>query len=174
MIKIYSIADGSEKYNFRRATFKFDFNFQYTQISCIAFNPTSTLLAVSASREGICTVHIFNMEEGKLKQPPSESIGVYEKAFSILENVSVGSEARSFCVVRLSPPTGFSLSCVLNFSSDSTRIFTMSNDGKFQHWKIPTLPLKVTTTSSTSTSYKLECERVEGEDHFVLEYCDDY
>jgi WD40 repeat protein len=126
LIKIYSAIDGYEKHIFRRATIN------KAQICSMVFNNdrNAQLLAVASSKG---TVHIFDLKEGAPKVSPSiYDAGIISTASSLVEATTVGAEARSFCVVRLSPPVSSSLS----FSADSKIITTLGDDGKVQRWTI--------------------------------------
>lgn len=126
LIKIYSVIDGAEKHIFRRATIN------KAQICSMAFNNdrNSQLLAVASSKG---TVHIFDLKEGVPKSTPSiYDVGFISTASSLVEATTLGAEARSFCVVRLSPPVSSSLS----FSADSKIITTLGYDGMVQSWNI--------------------------------------
>jgi WD40 repeat protein len=123
LIKVYSVLDGAEKYVFRRATLN------SAQICSMIFDRSSSLLAVATSKG---TVHIFDLKEGQLKAVPSiADTGLYASTSSFVEEKTVGKEARSFNVVRLT-----SVSSVLAFSLDSKKIITLGYDGMVQCWEI--------------------------------------
>jgi len=126
LITVYSVLDGSEKYIFRRATM------QTTQICSMAFNndKNAPLLAVASSKG---TVHIFDLKEGQIKSSSSiTDSGLYASTAKIIEQKTVGNEARSFCVVRLQPP----VSSAICFSANSHKIVTLGHDGKVECWDI--------------------------------------
>jgi WD40 repeat protein len=90
-------------------------------------NDKSTPMLAVASTKG--TVHLFDLKDGMVKSSPSiADSGIYE--FS--KGTTMGTEARSFNVVRLAP----AVSSVLAFSSDSKSLITLGYDGIVRFWII--------------------------------------
>uniref|UniRef100_A0A6B2L7M6 Uncharacterized protein n=1 Tax=Arcella intermedia TaxID=1963864 RepID=A0A6B2L7M6_9EUKA len=117
LIKILPVFDEmGDRFSFRRGS-------QAADISSIAFNKHSTLLAVSSTNG---TVHIFDMKDGQERQSQPKN------TFSMIGDLVWGEEARSFTTVKL--PQG--LNNLVAFSSDSSRVFTITQDGNFCQWNL--------------------------------------
>jgi WD40 repeat protein len=129
LIKILPISEKeNERYVFRRGIL------HSADITSIAFNKSSKYLAVS-SLNG--TVHIFNISDGLEK---------YNSSKSVMQSVGDalwGEETRSFLTVKCTP----GLNNHIAFSSDSSRLFTVTEDGKFSQWQLD----KNKTSGWTST-----------------------
>jgi len=118
LIKIIPVLEREpERYTFRRGIV------QSADITAIAFNKTATLLAVSSANG---TVHIFNVKDGLENPTPSKS------TLGMLGDMMWGEETRSFTTVKFTQ--GFNN--LVSFSNDSSRIFTITQDGKFSQWQL--------------------------------------
>jgi len=122
-------------------------------ISSIAFNNDSTLLAVSSTNG---TTHIFDIIQEREKHSQATT------TLGMLAGFVVGEETRSFCTIRL--PTG--TQNIVTFSKDSRRIYSIAQDGKFLQWQIPD---KVPAGWGSSLSYVPVCKLVR-EDDLLSEY----
>jgi len=119
LIKILPVLEHeTDRYAFRRGLV------QSADISAIVFNKMSTLLAVSSSNG---TVHVFSIKDGQEKTttPAKSTLGM-------LGDMVWGEETRSFTTVKLNPGSNN----LVAFSNDSSRIFTITQDGKFSQWQL--------------------------------------
>jgi len=150
VIKVYSLEDEKEKYQFRRATYGF---YSRADVSSIAFNKPGDLMTISSSHG---TIHVFDMKEGAIKPKPNGA-----NFIDMLQSAAFGDEARSFCTIQSVSP------CFVGFSSDSQRVFTLSDDGKFEQWAIER---PNSTSYITGSRIVPECPRVQ--DYDTAQYCD--
>jgi len=118
LIKILPVLEReSERYTFRRGMV------QSADISSIAFNKSSTLLAVSSTNG---TVHVFDVKDGleKTSQPKT--------TFGMIGDFVWGEETRSFTTVKLTP----GMHNLVAFSGDSSRVYTITQDGRYSQWQL--------------------------------------
>jgi WD40 repeat protein len=103
-----------DRYKFRRSL-------KPAEISSLAFDKSSNLLALS-SKQG--TVHIFDRLSGLERSQPRSSFQ--------LGDWLLGEEARSFATIRLMTDQ----TSIIAFSPDSKVIYTITADGKFSQWQL--------------------------------------
>jgi len=115
VIKILPVPeDILDRYKFRRSL-------KPAEISSLAFDKSSNLLALS-SKQG--TVHIFDRLSGLERNQAKSSFQ--------LGDWILGEEARSFATIRLMTDQ----TSIVAFSPDSKLIYTIIADGKFSQWQI--------------------------------------
>lgn len=140
----------TEVYSFRRGSV------YGAAISSIAFNRDVTFLAVSSPNG---TVHIFDVNDG-LEGKTQVKSNTY---MGMLSSTLFGSEheTRSFTTIKL--PVG--KQSIVAFSEDSTRVYTITQDGKFSQWQLDkSRPMPGWTTSASTC-------KLTKEDNLLRDYC---